>query len=109
MNGVIWKIYYVEPSNPILIDRTNRRTVACTDPTTKRIYISNGIPKDEYQKVLKHELCHCALISFGLQDYIYKMARPEYRIDLEEFVCNIIADYGLEIEDVASKISTFVH
>lgn len=51
--------------------------------------------------VFLHELGHCALYSFDLLDEIHRMTYPEYWIDMEEFICNIIADYGRKIFEVA--------
>lgn len=109
MNGIVWGIRKVRPDNPVLIDRTGRLTVACTDPITKRIYISDQLYGNEYSKVLMHELCHCTIISYGLLDYIHKAVKPEYWIDAEEFVCNIIADYGLEMQKIAERLSSLIH
>lgn len=55
-------------------------------------------------KVLVHELGHCALISFGLINDIHKMTKREYWVYAEEWVCNIIANYGMLIFSVAQNI-----
>jgi len=104
MNGVVWGIIFVEPDNPVLIDRTNTLTLACTDPVTKRVYISNRLRGKLYFKVLMHELGHCALVSYGLLDEIHEMVIPEYWIPAEEFICNFIAEYGLKIIKTAENI-----
>lgn len=53
--------------------------------------------------VFIHELGHCALYSYGFLDYIHRMVLPEYWIDMEEFICNFLADYGLGIFKIAFK------
>lgn len=104
MNGIKWGIIFVEPDNPVLIDRTGKQTLACTDPITKRVYVSNRIDTELYLTVILHELAHCAMISYGLLDYIHEMVKPEYWIDAEEFICNFIADYGIGIITTAKAV-----
>ena len=104
MNGIHWKILTVDQSSPILIDRTGNVTLACTDPVTKRVFLSNTIPKELYLKVLLHELGHCAMVSYNLIDDIHRMVKPRYWIEAEEFICNFIADYGLKIFTTAENV-----
>lgn len=94
MNGYLWRIVIVSPFDPMLMDRTQTRTVATTDPVTKTIYISSLLKDDFLVRVLIHELGHCAMISFDLINDIHECVYPEYWIDAEEWVCNFIADYG---------------
>lgn len=104
MNGVVWLVKYVNPDDNVLIDRTGNRTVATTDPITKTVYLSNDLSGDFLDRVFIHEMGHCAMFSFGLLDDIHKMTRKEYWIDMEEFICNFIADYGYYIYDAANKV-----
>lgn len=104
MNGIIWTIIFVDPNSPVLIDRTGSRTVACTDPISKNIYISNEIRGDFYVKVLLHELGHCAMVSYGLLNYIHSHVEPENWIMIEEFMCNFLADYGFKIFTTAENL-----
>ena len=97
MNGYLWKIVKVDPFNPMLMDRTGRKTVATTDPNTRTVYLSSELIGDFLIKVLIHELGHCTMISFGLLKDIHRMVYPEKWIEAEEWVCNFIADYGLMI------------
>lgn len=85
---------FVESGSATLIDRTGRATLACTDPITKRVYVSNELHGDMLKKVVTHELGHCIMISYGLLDYIHERVKPEYWIEVEEFICNFVADYG---------------
>lgn len=88
----------------MLVDRTGRRTVATTDPSTKSIYISTNISGDFGKRVLLHELGHCVIYSFNLEQDIYRMVRPESWIEAEEWMCNLIADYGEMIFKIAYQI-----
>lgn len=104
MNGVIWSIIFVEPDSPKLIDRTGSHTLACTDPVTKRVFLSNKLRGTLYFKVLLHELGHCAMISYNLIEDIHRMVKPEYWIYAEEYICNFVAVYGLKIIRTARNI-----
>lgn len=104
MNGRLWRVVRVAPNAKELVDRTNKRTVATTDPRTSMVYISSEIYGSFFNRVLIHELGHCALISFGLLDDIHRMARPQYWVEAEEWVCNFIADYGLYIFQAAYSV-----
>ena len=94
MNGYVWRICFVDPKNPYLMDRTGILRVATTDPKTRIIFLSNDLSGSFLEKVLVHEIGHCALFSFHLIDDIHRMVRQEYWIEAEEWICNFIADYG---------------
>lgn len=101
MNGYSWKIRFVLHDSPMLVDRTGTLTVATTDPRTLTLYLSEELSGDFLMTVLIHELGHCALYSFGFLRRIKRMVLPEYRIEMEEFICNFLADYGFRIFKIA--------
>lgn len=94
MNGYSWQVFRVSHDDPMLVDRTNTRTVATTDPETYHVYLSEDLQGDFLVHVLIHELGHCALFSFHLIEDIHRVVYPEYWIEAEEWVCNFIADFG---------------
>lgn len=104
MNGNIWTVHEVDPFDPMLVDRTNKLTVGTTDPISGRVYLSNELYGDFKTRVLIHELGHCALSSYNLLGDIHKVVYPEYWIDAEEWVCNLLADYGFQIFSIGYKI-----
>lgn len=104
MNGYHWQIKFVDPYNPLLVDRTDTLTVATTDPLTSCVYISDAISGSFLTRVLIHELGHCAIFSYHLLDDIHQMIKPKYWIEAEEWVCNFIADYGFKIFDIAYSV-----
>lgn len=104
MNGHSWNVRFVDANNPMLMDRTGNQAVATTDPSTHLIYMSNQLYGDFLIRVLLHELGHCALFSFNLLDEIHEMVKPQYWVEVEEWVCNFIADYGLTIFSSAFSI-----
>lgn len=85
---------FVGENSPYLMDRTGRYCLATTDPAEKYIFISATIKPDMLEKVVIHEIGHCVLFSFGLLSDIHRMVRPECQIEAEEYICNILADYG---------------
>ena len=104
MNEILWKIKFINPDNIMLMDRTGTYSLATTDPDTLTIYISNILYGKKLQKVLIHELAHCAMFSFNLIPEIHKMVKPEYYIEAEEWVCNFISDYGLKVFNIMYSI-----
>lgn len=104
MNGIQWRVETVDPGSPYLVDRTHQYKLATTDPNTLCIYLSSDIPDNIYDRVLVHEIGHCVIFSYDLFDYLHEMTKPEYWIDMEEWVCNFLADYGLMALSVAKSI-----
>lgn len=104
MNGYLWHVKIVSPYSPKLVDRTGGLKVATTDPVDLCVYLSDQLEGDFFSTVLIHELGHCAMISFGLIDYIHRHVEPENWINVEEFMCNFIADYGLKIFRTAYQL-----
>lgn len=86
------------------MDRTGTRTVATTDPVSHTVNLAKTLEGEFYNTVLIHELGHCALVSFHLLEYIHQRVPKQYWVDIEEFMCNFIADYGLKIFQVARQI-----
>lgn len=94
MNGYIWNVYLVAPSDPILTRSDGSFTVGVCDRETQELYISNMIKGDFLRKVLIHEVCHSAMFSYGI----------DLDVEQEEVVCDLIATYGDEIFRVADDI-----
>ena len=94
MNGIEWFVTEVESSSSLLIDRTGLRTVAVTDPSIHTIFLADNLRGEFRQRVLVHELCHCALVSYGLINDLHNFVPPENWVFAEEWVCNLLADYG---------------
>lgn len=104
MNGIVWSVIDVEPNSTLLIDRLGTMTLAVTDPYVHAIFMSRNLHGKLRQKVLIHEMCHCALVSYGLLDDIHRAVKPSDWIMAEEWVCNLFADYGLVIFDTVRQL-----
>lgn len=101
MNGDIWDVDLVSPTDKMLVDRTGSLRVATTDPVYHKVYLSWDLRGDFLMTVFIHELAHCAMISYGLIEQIHIMVKPKYWIKMEEFICNFLADFGLQIYQIA--------
>ena len=104
MNGYLWHVEMVDPYDFSLVDRTDSLRVATTDPRQGCVFLSDELYGDFLRRVLIHELGHCTIFSYHLIRDIHQMVKPEYWIDVEEWICNFIADYGLQIFEIASYV-----
>ena len=104
MNRYSWTVEFVDPGDPTLIDREGDVTLATTDPEDFTVRLSGDLTGEMLLRVLLHEIGHCALFSFGLLEDIHRMTKPRYWAEMEEWVCNFIADYGLFIFSAAYSV-----
>lgn len=104
LNGLLWRVQFVPSDSKYLIDRTSTLRVATTDPHTRTIYLSFSLRGDFLRRVLLHELSHATMISYDILDYIHARVDPEYWLDVEEWVCNFLADYGGQVFQIASDV-----
>lgn len=104
MNGYLWQVKFVSPYNPILIDRTGAWTIGVTDVSTLTVYLADNLHGSLLNRVLIHELGHCALFSFGLIDDIHRMVKKSCWLEAEEWCCNLLADYGHKVFGIAYSV-----
>lgn len=104
MNGDIWRVRFVSPNDNVLIDRTGKRTLAVSDYSTMTISIANNLNGELLNRVFIHELGHCVMFSYGLLTELHRMVKKRYWVDAEEFVCNILSDYGQFVIGTARDI-----
>lgn len=97
MNRLHWSVRWVNPADPILVDRTNVLTVAVTDPDTMTIYLSNQLRGSFLTTVVLHELSHAMMISYGYLEQIHRYCKKRYWVDMEELIANLIANQAKEI------------
>lgn len=99
-----WAVHIVPPTSPLLIDRTNRRTVATTDVAGRRINVSSSLHGGMLARVLVHESAHAAMASYGISDRLRRHVPPGDLVAVEELICNILADHGMTI--ISAGLST---
>ncbi len=92
------------PFSSLLIDRTGAKTLATTDPATSTVYLSSELEGDTLKRVFLHELGHVVMLSYDLLDFLDGKTYPEERIAVEEWACNLIADFGDLIFKTAEKV-----
>lgn len=104
LGGELWTIQTVNPTSLLLVDRTNNQTLATTDPYTRHVYISDELGGGMLRHVLAHELGHCIMVSYGMLDQLHRMTRPEHWVEMEEWVCNFLADFSPMVQTLLRDI-----
>jgi len=104
VNGYLWRIKYVPSDSPFLVDRNGVLTVATTDPRELCVYLSNELSSGLKKRVIAHELGHVFCFSYHLLENIHRCCYPWKRIEMEELICNIIADYAEDIYRITYKV-----
>ena len=104
VNGHQWHMIFVEPWDPVLVDRTGEMRVATTDPITNCVYLSKELSGDFLRHVVAHELGHVFMLSYGVLAQLHGMSKPKYWIDIEEWICNLIADHASAISTMTSDL-----
>lgn len=61
------------------------------------MYLSNELRGEFLQRVMIHEIGHCAMYSYGLLDSLHRIVPEDRWVEAEEWACNLIADYGQEV------------
>lgn len=103
-NGDVWQVRRVAWDDDALIDRTGELRVATTDPRTMTVYLADWLEGSMLARVLIHEMAHATMWSNGLIADIRKMVQPEHWVDMEEWICNFLADYGWEVYQNAAHV-----
>lgn len=108
MGGVWWSVRTVPPSSPCLVDRTGHITVATTEPKRHRINVSKSLTGRKLETVLRHEMTHAAMRTYGLESLIRQKVPKRSRVRIEEAICNLVADHGADILENAELVSSIV-
>lgn len=96
MNGINWSVRLVRGDSPMLMRSDGSRTVGMCDRGTKEICISDMLQGAFLRKVLIHEVCHSAMMSYGI----------DMSVEQEELFCDLVATYGDEIFNVVDNLFT---
>lgn len=63
INGITWKIVFVEPGNDELRRSDSSLTCGVTDFNKRTVFLSNLLRGRFLKRVVAHELCHCYCFS----------------------------------------------
>ena len=94
INGIKWDVEIIDNNSPLLFRSDGSQTIGVTDCNTKTVYIAAALRGKLLEKVLTHEICHCAVYSYGI--YL--------TLDQEEKLCDFVATYGKEIFTIVDKL-----
>lgn len=94
INGIIWKVQFVDENSFALFRSDGSRTVGMTSWYTRTIYLANNLRGAFLEKVLCHELCHCICFSYGIY----------MNIQQEEYLANWVSLYGREVISLLDNI-----
>lgn len=87
INGIKWKIEFVQPWNDVLMRSDGSKTVGVTDMVESTIYLSKSLRGAFLRRVMAHELCHAFAISYNIH----------MPLEEEERLADWIATYGTEL------------
>ena len=94
MNGIEWNVYMVHPNSDLLTRSDGSQTVGMCDRGTCCLYISDLLQGAFLRKVLIHEVCHSAMLSYDI----------DMSVEQEELFCDLVATYGDEIIGIVDKM-----
>ena len=87
INGVRWRVRLVSPAHPLLLTPWRTHAYGVCDKITQVICIDETLPQDLMREVLRHEIVHAFMFSYGV-DLSY---------DEEELVADLVSLYGEDI------------
>lgn len=98
LNGIQWRIVWVDNKNSLLSRTDGSMSVGVTDMNTHCIYLAKSLHGAFLRKVLIHELCHCVCMS-------YDIYMP---IEQEEMLCDFVATYGDQVFDIVDMLTGYM-
>ena len=90
----LWRMEFCRPNSPNLLRSNGTRTVGVSDNSVKTVWIADDLSDYMRERVTCHEITHCICFE-------YNISLP---IDLEEWLCNFMADHGREIIDLVDSL-----
>ena len=84
----------VSPNHPRLKRSNGEYALGSCDDIVKGIYISEGLSKKKFKKVLCHEIVHAAMFSYNV----------ELTLEQEELIADLVATYGEEVIDATDQM-----
>lgn len=90
----IWRLEFCAPDSPNLLRSDNTPTIGVSDNSVKMVWIADNLSDYMCERVTCHELTHCICFE-------YNISLP---MELEEWLCNFMADHGREIIDLLDSL-----
>lgn len=94
VNGSIWRLRFVKPTNKQLQRSDGSWTLGVSDNNLKTVFIADNLSEYMTDKVLCHELCHVYSFENNLN----------IPIETEEVIADFMSLYGRDIIYLADNI-----
>ena len=94
INGIPWKIKFINKANRNLQRYDGSYTVGMTDNRQITIFLYDGLDGSFLYKVFCHELVHAFCFSYGLK----------FDMEEEERLADFIATYGKDIFEMTDEV-----
>lgn len=104
INGELWRVIRVPEGDPRLIDRTDTRRLATTDPATMTISVSDAVRPPLLDRVVLHEVAHAITVSYGILEALRANIPMRYWVPAEEWAAKLVEGYGMEAAALASRV-----
>lgn len=104
VNGQAWRVVWVGPGDPRLIDREGKRTVGTANPATRTIHLSDRLRPPELDRVLLHEVAHAITMSHGLLGTLHGYLVQGDGVGVEEWAAQLVENHGIEAATLASEV-----
>ncbi len=94
----LWNVVFVNPMSKELIASNGNRVLGVCDNNIKTIFIANNQTDSKTEHIICHEITHAMCFEQNI-DIPY---------ELEERLCNFMADYGREIISILDDVLSIV-
>lgn len=94
INNERWRIQFVPPDHPLLLQPNGYFTVGACDDDYKTIFISDQLSGQFFKKVLCHEITHAAMFAYDVS----------LTHEQEELIAELIATFGEEVIDITNRL-----
>lgn len=104
VNGQLWRVVRVPVGDPRLVDRTGKPKLATTDPSSRAVHLSEGVPPAMLDQVALHEAAHVVAAAYGMLPALRSMTPAASWVPAEEWAAKVMELHGLEAADIASRM-----
>jgi len=101
INGELWGVARVPAGSSLLVDRTDTRRLAVTDPTTRMVYVSDELRPPLLDRVMLHEVAHAVTVSWGLLPQVRLDTCSGDVVGVEEWAAQLVENHAIEAVQAA--------